>query len=449
MKTYCNPDNDPRGPRQSVSLLAQGYRPNQMYEIVAPNGKRHFPPQGRCWTTLESEYIKAFEDGRITFGSDGNDVPRRKQFLSESKGLVPWSWWLFEEVGHTDEAKKEIGFILDNMTSFDTPKPVRLLERIVHIATGKDSIILDSFAGSGTTAHAVLNMNKQDGGHRKFILVEMMDYADTITAERVKRVISGYGEGKKAVSGTDGGFSFYELGEPLLIDGLLNPNVPEEKIREYVYYTETRQPMPQPSVDEKHLSFVRTHYPQHIRYFLTKRISEYAVIMSATLFNHKELLNLLTWQEIDSDVKLELLKHTSLPIRISAGNYEESVALYIVRHNFDESELSQCLLQYGRHSSELRDAFVEKALSQIDVAIEIADRLDNALIARLLGSEIALEKRTEFLIKLMSVWNQERILQTLDNCSLNEYRKLLKPYAGKTIAVDSISSKLLSAFQSM
>ena len=87
-------------------------------------------------------------------------------------------------------------------------------------------------------------------------------------------------------------------------------------------------------------------------------------------------------------------------------------------------------------------------MSKIDVAIEIADRLDNALIARLLGSEIALEKRIEFLIKLMSVWNQERILQALDNCGLNEYRKLLKPYAGKTIAVDSISSKLLSAFLS-
>ena len=202
------------------------------------------------------------------------------------------------------------------------------------------------------------------------------------------------------------------------------------------------------SMTANHLSFVRTHYPQHIRYFITKRISEYAAIMSATLFNHEELLNLLTWQEIDSDIKLELLKHASLSIRISASNYEESVALYIVRHNFDESELSQCLLQYGRYSSELRDAFVEKALSKIDVAIEIADRLDNALIARLLGSEIALEKRIEFLIKLMSVWNQERILQALDNCGLNEYRKLLKPYAGKTIAVDSISSKLLSAFLS-
>lgn len=147
---------------------------------------------------------------------------------------------------------------------FDYPKPVRLIERIMQIATDPDSIILDSFAGSGTTAHAVLNMNKRDGGHRKFILVEMMDYADTITAERAKRVISGYGEGKKAVPGTGGGFSYYELGEPLLVDGLLNPNVEEAKIREYVYYTETRQPMPEPSAEEKHLLGV---HDRHAYYF--------------------------------------------------------------------------------------------------------------------------------------------------------------------------------------
>ena len=125
---------------------------------------------------------------------------------------------------------------------FDTPKPVRLIERILQIASDPDSIILDSFAGSGTTAHAVLNMNKADGGNRKFILVEMMDYADSITAERVKRVIQGYGEGKKAVEGTGGSFSFYDLGEPLPIGDCLNESVGPEKIREYVWFMETRAP---------------------------------------------------------------------------------------------------------------------------------------------------------------------------------------------------------------
>lgn len=125
---------------------------------------------------------------------------------------------------------------------FDTPKPPRLIERILQITGDKDSLILDSFAGSGTTAHAVLNMNKADGGSRKFILIEMEDYAENITAERVKRVIDGYGEGKSAAKGTGGDFSFYELGEPLFIDDNLNESVGVEKIREYIWYTETKAP---------------------------------------------------------------------------------------------------------------------------------------------------------------------------------------------------------------
>ena len=251
LKGYSNPDNDPRGVWQSVSLLAQGYRPNQMYEIVAPNGMIHSPPDGNCWKIIQSEYEKALADGRVSFGTDGKGVPRRKQFLSETKGLVPWSWWPFEEVGHTGEAKKEMQSILGTVTAFDTPKPTRLIERIIQIATSKDSIILDSFAGSGTTAHAVFNMNKADGGHRKFILVEMMDYAESITAERVKRVIDGYGQGKNAVEGTGGDFTFYDLGPVLLLpNGNLNEDVGAEKIREYVYFMETKSSIEPAKEDE-------------------------------------------------------------------------------------------------------------------------------------------------------------------------------------------------------
>ena len=159
--------------------------------------------------------------------------------------MVPWTWWPHDEVGHTDEAKKEIITVLGDADSFDTPKPTRLIKRILQIATDPNDLILDSFAGSGTTAHAVLNMNKADGGNRKFILVEMMDYADSITAERVKRVIDGYGEGKKAVEGTGGNFSYYELGPVLLLpNGNLNEEVGPQKIREYVYYMETKEPLP-------------------------------------------------------------------------------------------------------------------------------------------------------------------------------------------------------------
>ena len=124
------------------------------------------------------------------------------------------------------------------ITSFDTPKPTRLIERILQIASDKNSIILDSFAGSGTTAHAVLNLNKRDGGHRQFILVEMEDYADSITAERVRRVMNGYAD----TEGTGGSFDFYELGETLFnADGTLNEAVGEDRIRQYVYYTETKR----------------------------------------------------------------------------------------------------------------------------------------------------------------------------------------------------------------
>ncbi len=169
-------------------------------------------------------------------------IPRRKTYLSEREGKNVWTWWDNKSVGHTQEDTKEISKIFSTPTAFDYPKPVRLVQRIIQIATSKDSVILDSFAGSGTTAHAVLNMNKADGGHRKFILVEMEDYADSITAERVRRVIQGYGEGKNAVTGTGGSFSYYELGDSLLIGENLNEAVEPEKIREYIWFMETKTP---------------------------------------------------------------------------------------------------------------------------------------------------------------------------------------------------------------
>jgi adenine-specific DNA-methyltransferase len=156
------------------------------------------------------------------------------------QGKVAASIWFADEVGTSTEATAEIKALFEGRVPFDTAKPSRLIERILRIATDADSIVLDSFAGSGTTAHAVLKMNKEDGGKRKFILIEMMDYADTMTAERVKRVISGYGEGNKAVEGTGGGFGYYELGDPLMIGENLNEDLPLEKIREYVWYMETR-----------------------------------------------------------------------------------------------------------------------------------------------------------------------------------------------------------------
>ena len=242
---YKNPDNDPRGPWVSVDFTAQGFRPNQMYEITTPSGRTIGPPEGRCWKNLKDVFEQYYSEGRLWFGSDGNGVPRQKNYLSEKEGKTAWTWWTNEEVGHTQEATQELAALLQRK-AFDYPKPVRLIQRIIQMATHPDSIVLDSFAGSGTTAHAVLKMNSDDGGNRKFIAVEMMDYAEDITAERVRRVISGYSKGKKEVDGTGGSFSFYELGEQLMLDEEhLNEKVGKDKIREYVWYTETRKPLPE------------------------------------------------------------------------------------------------------------------------------------------------------------------------------------------------------------
>lgn len=184
------------------------------------------------------------------FTSKGKGGIRFKNHIKQDVGKSATNLWFYGDVGHTDEAKKELKGIFSGVAPIETPKPRRLIERILHIAADSNAIILDSFAGSGTTAHAVLNMNKADGGNRKFILIEMMDYADSITAERVKRVIQGYGEDKKAVPGTGGNFSYYELGEPLMIGDNLNEAVGTNKIREYIWFTETKENFQNPNADK-------------------------------------------------------------------------------------------------------------------------------------------------------------------------------------------------------
>ena len=187
---------------------------------------------------------------RFFFTKNGKGGIARKTYLENVGGRLPTNLWPFAETGHTDEAKKEMLAIFDGKATFDTPKPRRLIEFVLRVAGDENTLILDSFAGSGTTAHAVLNMNKADGGNRKFILIEMMDYADSITAERVKRVIQGYGEDKKAVPGTGGSFSYYELGEPLMIGDNLNEAVGADKIREYIWFTETKENFQKPNADK-------------------------------------------------------------------------------------------------------------------------------------------------------------------------------------------------------
>ena len=206
---------------------------------------------------------------RFFFTKGGKGGIARKTYLENVGGKLPTNFWAFTETGHTDEAKKEMLAIFDGKATFDTPKPHRLIEFVLKVAGNENALVLDSFAGSGTTAHAVLNMNKADGGHRKFILVEMMDYADSITAERVKRVIKGYGEGKNAVEGTGGNFSFYDLGEPLLHGDVLNENVGVEKIREYVYFTDAKASLPESHPDEPY--FMGVHIGSAYYFYYEKQ----------------------------------------------------------------------------------------------------------------------------------------------------------------------------------
>lgn len=265
----------------------------------------------------QQEAQKVYERGqwpKFYFTRNGQGGIRKKTYITNVDGKLITNLWMYSEVGHTDGAKKELKRIFEGRCPFDTPKPSTLIERILQIATDDDSIVLDAFAGSGTTAHAVLSQNKQDHGSRKFILIELMDYADSTTAERVKRVITGYAyKGKteeeiyskkltpknilkaadflaqaemiskmradeyakvskpkiadncikvigtkvydERMEGIDGDFNFYELGNPLFVDEYtINEEVGEEAIRQYIYYSETRHALNRPqSADDPYL----------------------------------------------------------------------------------------------------------------------------------------------------------------------------------------------------
>ena len=240
---YRNPNDDQKGRWRGIPMTAQGFRPNQMYEIETPSGKRVKPPEGRCWSTIESEYLQLRAEGRIYFGKNGNSQPSVIRYLSEVEGFVPWTWWPHDEVGHTDEARKEVQAIFGTQTAFDTPKPSRLIQRVIQIATNPGDLVLDSFAGSGTTGHAVLKQNAEDAGNRRFILVEMDDtIARHVTAERVKRVAQGYTNAKdQAVEGLGGGYQFCRLSAQPLFDaeGQIRRDVTFAQLAEFIWFAET------------------------------------------------------------------------------------------------------------------------------------------------------------------------------------------------------------------
>ena len=181
LERYANPDNDPRGPWQSVSLNAQAGHAtkDQFYSLTTPSGRSVEPPPGRCWSVIQKKYEELVKDNRIWFGETGDNVPRRKLFLSEAKdGLTPHTLWSADEAGTTDSAKKELIDLFSGINVFETPKPVTLLQRIIQITTEKSDFVLDFFAGSGTTAHATMLQNLSDEGNRRFILVQLPEPLD-------------------------------------------------------------------------------------------------------------------------------------------------------------------------------------------------------------------------------------------------------------------------------
>lgn len=240
---YQNQDNDPRGPWIPGDPYANKPYSKGLYEIEGRTGRFFSPPAGRYWRISKEKLLELDADGRIWWGPSGNARPSIKRYLSEVGNLVPRTFLTKMDVGSNRTSKNEMRDVFPESSSFDTPKPSRLIQRILQIATDKDSIVLDSFAGSGTTGHAVLKQNSEDGGNRRFLMVEMDDgIARNVTAERVKRVATGYTNAKgNAVGGLGGGFQFCRLSaEPLFdAEGQIRADVRFAQLAEFVWFAET------------------------------------------------------------------------------------------------------------------------------------------------------------------------------------------------------------------
>ncbi|RCW64093.1 adenine-specific DNA-methyltransferase [Marinobacter nauticus] len=207
---YKNPDNDPKGPWVHRDFTAQNQKKNgkwgrekQMYWITSPSGNKFYPPEGYCWKVTEEEYRTLEAENRLWFGKDGNNQPRRKKYLSEENGIQSSTWWPHQDAGTNEQAKKELKVLIGTSEASEfTPKPERLISRIIQIATNPGDIVLDFYAGSGTTPAVAQKMNRQ------WIAVEQMDYIETLTKTRLKKVIDGEQGGVSKPLEWSGGGSF-------------------------------------------------------------------------------------------------------------------------------------------------------------------------------------------------------------------------------------------------
>ena len=254
--TYDNPDNDPRGKWASSSYVnpaTKEQRPNLVYPIINPHNKKEVNHPTNAWKYSKSTHEEHVANDMLWWGKGGNlKYPRLKNFLSESeqKGIVPIDLMLADIAGTTDEGTRHLQEVFQNNAQvFNNPKPTKLIRNLISISEGangrEDTLVLDSFAGSGTTAHATLALNKEDGGNRKFILVECEDYADKVTAERVRRVVKGVkkAKDKDLQSGLGGSFAYCTLGDEINAENMLTgKKLPSyETLARHVFWTATGQ----------------------------------------------------------------------------------------------------------------------------------------------------------------------------------------------------------------
>ena len=250
---YTNRDNDPRGVWKPADMTVKTYSANYDYPITTPSGKIVYPAKGRCWNTSKENFEQLVKDNRIWFGENGDNVPAVKKFLTEVKnGVVPLTIWGYEDVGHNQEGRQELKKIFDDKGYFDGPKPVRLLSRILRVANlGQDSIILDFFSGSATTAHAVMQLNAEDGGNRKFICVQLPEKTDEqseaykagytniceIGKERIRRAgekIKQDNKDKQGIENLDIGFKVFKLDSSNLVKWDNTPTTDVEEVKKRV-----------------------------------------------------------------------------------------------------------------------------------------------------------------------------------------------------------------------
>ena len=237
---YKNPDDDPRGAWQSISALAQAGHAtaSQFYTLTTPSGREVDPPDGNCWRYTKKKMDQAIADNRIWFGKDGSNVPRIKRFISENPndGLTPETIWYADDVGTNDEAKRRLTELFGGDVVFDTPKPEGLIERVIHIATNEGDLVLDSFAGSGTTGAAAHKMR------RRWLMVEVGEHCETVISPRIKKVIDGldpHGVTEQTKWQGGGGFRYYTLAPSLIREDkwenqVINPDFNPEMLAEAV-----------------------------------------------------------------------------------------------------------------------------------------------------------------------------------------------------------------------